>query len=198
MTTTSSGYHSDMALRRCIGCDQDFDPAPRRSDVKHCSECEPLRHHRYGRRRLPVALLRSLGSVCAICGDIVDLNRHYPDPLAPSVDHIVPIRLGGTHDGNNLQMAHLRCNQAKHLRRLADDGERHQRQLFYNQRRWRKLAARLRSEEPTCRQCGAASTCASHIVPLADGGAPWDASNIEALCRRCRNRKAQTTYHSSL
>jgi hypothetical protein len=32
-----------------------------------------------------------------------------------------------------------------------------------------------------------------HIVPLQDGGAPFDLSNLQSLCRPCHNRKGQET-----
>lgn len=36
------------------------------------------------------------------------------DPLAASVDHIVPVSAGGSDDPSNLQIAHLCCNLMKH------------------------------------------------------------------------------------
>lgn len=36
------------------------------------------------------------------------------DPLAASVDHIIPRSAGGTDDPGNLQIAHLFCNLMKH------------------------------------------------------------------------------------
>lgn len=36
------------------------------------------------------------------------------DPLAASVDHIVPQKAGGSDDPSNLQIAHLACNLMKH------------------------------------------------------------------------------------
>jgi len=45
--------------------------------------------------------------------DAEETTRHY-DPLAPSIDHILPRSRGGTEDDDNLQIAHLRCNLLKH------------------------------------------------------------------------------------
>jgi 5-methylcytosine-specific restriction endonuclease McrA len=36
-----------------------------------------------------------------------------PSPWSVSLDHIVPVSKGGTHTRDNVQAAHLRCNQAK-------------------------------------------------------------------------------------
>ena len=40
-------------------------------------------------------------------------TRRY-DPLAASIDHILPRSRGGTDDDSNLQITHLRCNLLKH------------------------------------------------------------------------------------
>jgi HNH endonuclease len=40
-------------------------------------------------------------------------EEKYYDPLAASVDHIVPQKDGGSDDPSNLQIAHLYCNLMK-------------------------------------------------------------------------------------
>ena len=53
-------------------------------------------------------------SVCAICGRPVDKELKAPDPMSPTVDHIIPINKGGhISDLNNLQLAHWICNRMK-------------------------------------------------------------------------------------
>ncbi len=53
-------------------------------------------------------------TVCALCGKPVDFSLKYPNPLAPSIDHIVPINRGGhPSDISNLQLAHWTCNRQK-------------------------------------------------------------------------------------
>lgn len=56
------------------------------------------------------------GIDCKICGDPVDMALRKPDLFCASVDHIVPRALGGTDDPQNLQLAHLWCNQVKQKR----------------------------------------------------------------------------------
>lgn len=52
--------------------------------------------------------------VCALCGRPVDKSLKYPNPMSPTVDHIIPIARGGhPSDLSNLQLAHLACNLAK-------------------------------------------------------------------------------------
>lgn len=50
-------------------------------------------------------------SICGIC-------RKYVVPEQMSLDHIIPLSLGGPHAQWNLQVAHQRCNQLKHVGRL--------------------------------------------------------------------------------
>ena len=53
-------------------------------------------------------------NVCGICGQPIDKTLKYPDPMAPCVDHIIPIARGGhPSDLSNLQIAHWTCNRQK-------------------------------------------------------------------------------------
>ena len=52
--------------------------------------------------------------VCAICGMPINKRLKFPDPMSATVDHIIPIARGGhPSDPQNLQAAHLICNQLK-------------------------------------------------------------------------------------
>ena len=51
---------------------------------------------------------------CGICGKPVDFSYKNPHPLAPTVDHIIPVSKGGhPSDISNLQLAHRCCNRQK-------------------------------------------------------------------------------------
>lgn len=50
---------------------------------------------------------------CGLCGESIPLVALWPHPLSASVDHIVPLALGGLHAQSNLQWAHLFCNWSK-------------------------------------------------------------------------------------
>lgn len=47
---------------------------------------------------------------CGVCGRKVDARKTYPDPMSPSLDHVVPLAEGGPHSRANVRLAHLGCN----------------------------------------------------------------------------------------
>lgn len=51
--------------------------------------------------------------LCGLCAEVVDADLLWPDPLSASLDHVVPLSLGGKHVLTNVQISHLRCNVAK-------------------------------------------------------------------------------------
>jgi HNH endonuclease len=51
--------------------------------------------------------------LCGICKDPIDLRLQYPDLQSLSIDHIVPVSLGGTNLQSNLQPSHLICNSKR-------------------------------------------------------------------------------------
>ncbi|MGW4102294.1 HNH endonuclease [Streptomyces sp. NPDC004976] len=50
---------------------------------------------------------------CHVCGQAVDVSLPYNDRMAPTRDHIVPRRAGGSHDPSNLKLAHRGCNSRR-------------------------------------------------------------------------------------
>ncbi len=51
--------------------------------------------------------------ICQLCGQVCKGVR--PDPLSPSIDHVIPIARGGQHQRSNVQTAHLLCNMRKSI-----------------------------------------------------------------------------------
>lgn len=47
---------------------------------------------------------------CWLCQTDVNPNIIAPDPLSPSVDHVVPLSRGGSDEDSNLRLAHFSCN----------------------------------------------------------------------------------------
>lgn len=58
---------------------------------------------------------------CQLCNKKTKPNEVVPHPLAPVIDHIIPLARGGTHEPTNVQCAHFMCNSLK-----GDRGEPHQ------------------------------------------------------------------------
>lgn len=50
---------------------------------------------------------------CGICGGQTDPDAKVPDPRAPTLDHIVPMSMGGPHLYSNVQCACFECNWRK-------------------------------------------------------------------------------------
>lgn len=59
------------------------------------------------------AILRKTAQVCALCGMPIDKTLKYPNPMSISIDHIIPVALGGQSTLDNLQATHLICNKEK-------------------------------------------------------------------------------------
>jgi 5-methylcytosine-specific restriction endonuclease McrA len=53
---------------------------------------------------------------CQLCGGKVNMDLRHPNPLAPSIDHVIPLAHHGGNGDHNLQLAHLRCNLSKRAR----------------------------------------------------------------------------------
>lgn len=58
-------------------------------------------------------------AICAICDSRIDRSLAHPDPMSRSLDHIVPLAKGGTHEQSNLAWTHLVCNLRKGTRLTA-------------------------------------------------------------------------------
>ncbi len=57
---------------------------------------------------------------CQICGGKVNRKASVPHHKAPTIDHIVPLSVGGNHTMINVQCAHFICNSRKGNRAARD------------------------------------------------------------------------------
>lgn len=57
-----------------------------------------------------LAIYERDGWECQLCGEVVDRDADGRDPMAPSIDHVLPVSRGGSDHEWNLQTAHLSCN----------------------------------------------------------------------------------------
>jgi 5-methylcytosine-specific restriction endonuclease McrA len=53
---------------------------------------------------------------CGICGKEVRKGLLFPHPESATLDHIIPLAVGGEHVWQNVQCAHFRCNGSKGAR----------------------------------------------------------------------------------
>lgn len=50
---------------------------------------------------------------CHICRDPIDPTAKWPDMMCASLDHVIPLALGGPHAYANVKAAHWLCNTYK-------------------------------------------------------------------------------------
>lgn len=50
---------------------------------------------------------------CHLCGQPIDYNADWLDPLSFTIDHIIPLTKGGADVLDNLAAAHRKCNRDK-------------------------------------------------------------------------------------
>lgn len=68
----------------------------------------------------PAYVYRRDGYKCQICGKRLAMTKTAPHPKAPTIDHVIPLAQGGTHERNNVQAAHFLCNSLKSDRAAGD------------------------------------------------------------------------------
>lgn len=115
------------ALRACRHCGSEFQP---RSNQVLCSpECRKATLNRLGDHASRaaywgveyeaidrLAIFERDGWLCGVCELPVERDLTFPDPGYPTLDHIVPLSLGGGHVPMNVQLAHFYCNTVKGAR----------------------------------------------------------------------------------
>lgn len=90
--------------RRCLACDR------ARTKVRYRN----VRMTDEAHDRIYVEdVMERDGNRCALCEGLIDQSLRFPHPMSRSVDHIVPLSVGGTHTFDNVQAAHLGCNTSK-------------------------------------------------------------------------------------
>ena len=72
----------------------------------------------YAAHKQRQAIIETYGTDCYICNEPIDMTAKGRPPYenwqrAYWIDHVVPIRLGGTSDISNLRPSHAKCNIAK-------------------------------------------------------------------------------------
>lgn len=120
----SPNSHGRWSASRCVICSSEF-----QTGVWNCTTCSPkcqqsLKRMADARRRALQAgafvedvvresVFAADGYLCHLCGAKVDLAKTAPHPSSPTVDHIVPLSKGGSHERANCRTAHFGCNARK-------------------------------------------------------------------------------------
>lgn len=123
---------------RCVCCQNQFRYPLEFGVVRYCSAtcrvaCEPpvntweykgcvspRYYSRKRRRRMtggdridPLVVYVAFDWTCWLCHDRIDPTVQMPDGRCATIDHIVPLSLGGKHVWENVAPAHKDCNEFK-------------------------------------------------------------------------------------
>lgn len=120
-------------VRQCLWCSSEF--APSKGTHRYCTAaCRSLadvdRNRDAYNRRNAERRARERGArvgesftrqqifdrdryICQLCLTPIDWRLTGRHPLAPSLDHIVPLNKGGSHTWGNVWTAHFSCNASK-------------------------------------------------------------------------------------
>ena len=118
---------SRITSGRCRVCNEWF--VSSRMDVTCSDQCR--NQYRADQRRIDKDRRRSLqreayredvhrakvyaadGYRCHLCGKKTDPAKVVPHPKAPTIDHVIPLAAGGTHEPANCRTACFQCNATK-------------------------------------------------------------------------------------
>lgn len=104
--TAIRAYHSTPARRRAQREANTFRSHARRARVMGVA------HERYSAR----GIAERDRWTCGLCAGRIDARLKWPDTGSFSIDHIIPLRRGGSDTSGNVQAAHLGCNIRKNDR----------------------------------------------------------------------------------
>lgn len=120
----------------CAWCGNSFDSATRTKPRRYCSQACRLRakrnqpgeraYHRRSKQRRRASLRGATVERfddteifmrdnwrCGICGNPTNRTAKVPHPKAPTIDHLIPLAVGGDHVRTNVQCACFLCNSLK-------------------------------------------------------------------------------------
>lgn len=121
------GQSCRVFVRDCAVCGAAFTSqytrvtcSPGCAEVKRLADKREHRHRRRARERgartAPVVRYRIYERDrwrCYICRKKVRRSAIAPHPLAPTLDHVIPLSQGGAHEPANVRTAHFICNSRR-------------------------------------------------------------------------------------
>jgi 5-methylcytosine-specific restriction endonuclease McrA len=121
---------NDYVIKECAYCGKEYKTNTfvdvRLYCSKRCLHKACKRERSYRKRGQFVAnvyrndIYKRDNYICQLCDERVDMNKVAPHPLSPTLDHIIPLSKGGTHEPSNVQLAHFICNSIKSDRIVED------------------------------------------------------------------------------
>jgi len=110
-------------IKTCLSCATTFatihpnarycqDQCRRRAGKKGITETRRRRLHK-SLAPLRDRVVALFGRRCHICGYTITTEPDHADPDSLTLDHVVPLAAGGSHDISNLRPAHRLCNSAR-------------------------------------------------------------------------------------
>ena len=120
---------SGAFIRPCNTCDEPFDSFSFKGKTPtFCSKrCQNKADHERRRARKRAAFIEVVSVKklakwqswrCYLCKGIIDKDARSPHPKSLSLDHLVPLSLGGEHSYRNCAAAHLGCNSRKQAKAM--------------------------------------------------------------------------------
>lgn len=108
--------------KTCAWCGNEYKAT--RLDQKYCCDhCNNIAKKKRRQARLRSGervrspslgeIYRRDRGVCQLCKTRVGRKYKWPHGRSPSLDHIVPVSIGGSDAARNIQLAHLGCNMKK-------------------------------------------------------------------------------------
>lgn len=123
-TCRPSQPHPGPMEWKCGNCGKQCHRGPVRGQrPRYCSiQCQRCAADRRRRARVAKAFVEDVPEVatfvadgyrCHLCGRMTDKTKVVPHPKAPTIDHVLPLNKGGTHERANCRTACFRCNVSK-------------------------------------------------------------------------------------
>lgn len=117
--------------RACLNCNAAFNRFDQGGVCDNCLKVSDSESHARRKARIRGAMRSDRGishrslhkmfnGICALCNNETQRPEVWDRwdgktwmPLAPTVDHIIPVARAGTHTWDNVQLAHAHCNSLK-------------------------------------------------------------------------------------
>lgn len=106
----------------CVDCHEPFIGSSRQlfcSRLCRSRQKDRIRHRPDAERFAPREIFERDDWTCHLCGDACDQTARVPSSLAATLDHVIPVSLGGPHTRANVRCAHFSCNTRRGTRHVA-------------------------------------------------------------------------------